>query len=77
MKFVILVTIIWIVVFFLFLPVGNTMPERVQRGNADSAPEKHHIALKLLISLVVSIILAICYKMLLGKFPMLYNLIKY
>jgi len=77
MKFAILTIIIWIVVFFLFLPLGNKMPDNVASGHADSAPEKHYMLRKVLISLAVSIILAVCYRLILNKFPMLYNLIKY
>jgi len=77
MKFAILTIIIWIVVFFLSVPIGNKMPDKPGSGHADSAPEKHYMMQKVLISLAVSIILAVCYRLILNKFPMLYNLIKY
>jgi predicted secreted protein len=77
MSFILLTTIIWLVVFFIVLPIGNKMPDNIKLGHADSAPEKHYIYQKLLISLIVSIILALCYKGILHKFPELYQLIKY
>jgi hypothetical protein len=57
--------------------MGNKMPTKIEIGHADSAPEKHHIGSKLLISLFISIILAVCYRGILYGFPQLYNLIKY
>lgn len=77
MKFTLLTIIIWIVIFFIALPIGNKMPLHVQKGNADSAPDKHYVLEKLLTSLIISIILALGYKIVLHKFPELYNLIKY
>jgi predicted secreted protein len=77
MTFILLVTIIWLINIFIVLPVGNKMPKKPKSGHADSAPEVHYIGLKLLITFVISIILALCYKLMLYKFPSLYNLIKY
>jgi predicted secreted protein len=77
MTFVLLVTIIWLVSIFIALPIGNKMPKKPRIGHADSAPSHHNIGLKLLITLVTSIMLALCYKWVLYKFPGLYNLIKY
>jgi predicted secreted protein len=77
MTFILLVTIIWLINIFIALPVGNKMPIKPKIGHADSAPEVHHIGLKLLITFVISIILALCYKWVLSEFPGLYNLIKY
>jgi hypothetical protein len=57
--------------------MGNKMPTKIEIGHVDSAPEKHHIGSKLLISLFISIILAVCYRGILYGFPQLYNLIKY
>jgi predicted secreted protein len=77
MGFILLVTIIWLLVFSMILPVGNKMPDKHEIGHADSAPEKHYVKQKILISLLVSIILAICFRVILYKFPQLYSLIKY
>ena len=77
MKFLLLVTILWIITFFIVLPISNQMPKNIIQGHADSAPEKHYLIEKLLISLVLSIILALCYKVVLHKFPQICNLMKY
>ncbi len=63
--------------FFIILPIGNIMPEDVRHGHADSAPEKHYFGYKVLISLALSIILALCCMQLASRFPQIYTLFKY
>ena len=48
---------IWVVILFLVLPWGVRMPERIEQGHADSAPENPHIGLKLLVTSILSALL--------------------
>tara|TARA_B100001540_G_C15667111_1_gene578313 strand:- start:365 stop:586 length:222 start_codon:yes stop_codon:yes gene_type:complete len=50
--------IIWLVVFFIFLPIGIKIPKKIIRGNATSAPENSNILKKLFFSFIVAIFLA-------------------
>jgi predicted secreted protein len=45
---------IWVVLLFMILPWGVNMPEKVEKGHADSAPLHPHLGLKLLITTVLS-----------------------
>lgn len=45
---------IWVVVLFLVLPWGVRIPEVIECGHADSAPENPYIGLKLLITSIIS-----------------------
>lgn len=51
---IVLYVILWVVVLFLVLPWGVHIPHTVERGHANSAPEKPYIGLKLLITSVVT-----------------------
>lgn len=51
---IVLYVIIWVVVLFLVLPWGVRIPEKVEPGHAESAPENPYIGLKLLITSVLS-----------------------
>lgn len=61
MTFILTTTMIWIVVFFLMLPFSVKMPKKVKIGNSDSAPEVHYLGYKILISFLLSVVLAIIY----------------
>lgn len=54
---IIVYVMIWVVVLFLVLPWGVRLPERVEQGHADSAPEHPYIGLKFLITSVISVLL--------------------
>ena len=77
MQLTVLIIIIWVVLFFTLLPIGNIAPKKIQKGCADSAPEKHYLGYKLLLSLAVSIILALGFSWLFSHFPKLQLLFKY
>ena len=46
----------WMIVFFMSLPVGISVSENLEIGNANSAPCKTHLKLKILFSTLISII---------------------
>lgn len=45
---------IWVVLLFMILPWGINVPEKVEKGHADSAPLHPQVALKFLITTVLS-----------------------
>ena len=46
----------WMIVFFMSLPVGISVSENLEIGNANSAPSKTHLKPKILFSTLISII---------------------
>ena len=47
------------VLFFIFLPIKNETPAEWQEGNANSAPIKSYLLIKVIISSVLSFIILI------------------
>ena len=47
---------VWMIIFFMSLPVGINVSENLELGNANSAPSKTHLKLKILFSTLISII---------------------
>lgn len=58
MTFILTVTMCWLVLFFVLMPIGINVPLKFQKGNADSAPDKHYIFIKIIISFLLSLIIA-------------------
>ncbi len=61
MTFILTVTMVWIILALIFLPIAIRMPKNIQKGNAESAPEVHYIVEKILISLVLAIVISLIY----------------
>ena len=51
--------VIWWVLFFIFLPIKNETPKEWQVGNANSAPIKSYLLIKVIITSVLSFIILI------------------
>ena len=51
--------VIWWVLFFIFLPIKNQTPKEWQVGNANSAPIKSYLLIKVIITSVLSFIILI------------------
>ena len=51
--------VIWWVLFFIFLPIKNESPKEWQVGNANSAPIKSYLLIKVIITSVLSLIILI------------------
>lgn len=45
---------IWVIVLFMVLPWGVSIPDKVEQGHANSAPTNPYIGLKFLITSVLS-----------------------
>lgn len=59
MNLILLTTMIWIILFFISLPIFIKMPDKVKIGNSTSAPEKHYLPIKILSTFLISIFLTI------------------
>ena len=51
--------VIWWVLFFIFLPINNEAPKEWQSGNANSAPIKSYLLIKVIITSVLSFLILI------------------
>ena len=47
---------VWMIIFFMSLPIGINVSDNLEIGNANSAPSKPHLKLKVLFSTIISII---------------------
>ena len=61
MTFILTIAMIWVVLFLIALPIGIKMPDKVQMGNADSAPEVHYMIPKIFITFGLSIVISAIY----------------
>ena len=46
--------VIWWVLFFIFLPIKNEISTEWQQGNANSAPTKSYLLIKVIITTILS-----------------------
>ena len=61
MKLVLVFNMIWLVLMFLVLPVGIQVPDKTEKGFADSAPNVHYLSRKLIGTAIVSVVLTTIY----------------
>lgn len=77
MTFILLVVIIWLIAFFIILPIGNKVPKKVIKGHADSAPAKHYLGYKITSSFIIALILASAFKSYAHKLVWINDLMNY
>ena len=58
MTIILTVTMIWMILIFISLPLFLKKPEKVQKGNDEGAPEVHYFKEKLLVTFLLSILFA-------------------
>lgn len=58
-SYIIVLTCIWWVIFYMALPFGSQVTNKPQKGHADSAPTKPHLGIKIVITSIISVILTI------------------
>ncbi len=58
-SYIVVLTCVWWVVFFMVLPYGNQIDIKPEKGHADSAPTNPRIGIKIAITSVISIILTV------------------
>ena len=51
--------VVWWILFFIFLPFKNEIATEWQKGNANSAPSKSYLLIKVIITSVLSFIILI------------------
>ena len=51
--------VIWWILFFIFLPIKNETSAELQKGNANSAPTKSYLLIKVIITTILSFIILI------------------
>ena len=51
--------VIWWILFFIFLPIKNEISTEWQKGNANSAPIKSYLLIKVIITTILSFIILI------------------
>ncbi len=54
-SFFVVVFILWLIFFFIFLPLGLEIPEKHEFGHANSSPRKTYLLLKIFLSFITSI----------------------
>ena len=54
-SFAVVVFILWLIFFFIFLPLGIEIPEKHEFGHANSSPKKTYLLLKIVLSFVSSL----------------------
>ena len=57
--YIIVLTCVWWIVFYMVLPFGNQITVKPELGHADSAPTKPRLGMKIIITSAISVILTI------------------
>tara|TARA_B100000963_G_scaffold349362_1_gene358287 strand:+ start:218 stop:436 length:219 start_codon:yes stop_codon:yes gene_type:complete len=55
-SFFVVVFILWLIFFFIFLPIGLEIPEKHKFGHANSSPKKSYLFKKIILSFITSLI---------------------
>ena len=51
-SFLVVVFILWLIFFFIFLPLGLEIPEKHEFGHANSSPKKTYLLFKIMFKLL-------------------------
>jgi len=54
-SFFVVVFILWLIFFFIFLPLGLEIPDKHEFGHANSSPKKTYLLLKIVLSFITSL----------------------
>ena len=60
-SFFVVLFILWVIFFFIFLPLGIEIPEKHEFGHANSSPKKTYLFLKTVLSFITSLIIALVF----------------
>ena len=55
-SFLVVIFILWLIFFFIFLPLGLEIPEKHEFGHANSSPKKTYLLFKIILSFITSLI---------------------
>ena len=61
MNLVLVFIMAFFILIFIILPIGVNIPKIIEKGHASSAPENPKIALKILITALISLVLTFFY----------------
>ncbi len=59
-SYIVTLTCIWWVIFYMVLPFGAEVSHKPKLGHADSAPTKPNLGAKVITTSIISILLTIC-----------------
>ncbi len=65
----------WLIIFFIFLPIGLKAPAKVETGQVEGATENARIGKKLLLSLATASLFTIIYLTVIHSFPQLNTIV--
>ena len=60
-SFFVVIFILWLIFFFMFLPLGLEIPEKHEFGHANSSPKKTYLLLKIVLSFITSLIVSLIF----------------
>ena len=60
-SFFVVVFILWLILFFIFLPFGLEIPEKHDFGHANSSPKKTYLFLKIVLSFIISLTISLIF----------------
>ena len=55
-SYIVVLLIIWMILFFIFLPIGVNVSDHHKEGFANSAPDKTNLKMKVIASFLISFI---------------------
>ena len=55
-SYIVVFLINWMILFFIFLPIGVKIPKNHKKGFANSAPEKTNLKVKVIVTSLISFI---------------------
>ena len=55
-SYIVVLLIIWMILFFIFLPIGVNVSDNHKEGFANSAPDKTNLKMKVIASFLISFI---------------------
>ena len=58
-SYIVTLTCVWWIVFYMVLPFGNQITEKPEFGHADSAPTLPRLGMKIVITSVIAVILTV------------------
>lgn len=76
MSFILVLTVLWIILVFISLPIGIKIEKNPIVGHADSAPINPYLWRKVCISFIISVVLTMIYCYIVVRYPHILDFIK-
>lgn len=55
LSYIVVYTCFWWIIFYIALPIGNKVPQIIEKGHADSAPTNPKLGLKAVITSLIAL----------------------